>query len=91
MKTKLRISNEDDSHTQSNPKAKLIVEVVQGGQIQRFDRLLKKHHYLEEARPAGDFLRQVAVREGQWVGLLAWGAACYSLKDREQGICPTSR
>ena len=86
MKTNLRISNKDDSHTQSNSKARLIVEVVQGRQIERFDRLLKKHHYLEEARPAGDFLRQVAVREGQWVGLLAWGAACYSLKDRDQWI-----
>jgi hypothetical protein len=28
----------------------------------------------------------VAVLEGQWVGLLSWGAACYALKDRDRWI-----
>ena len=33
----------------------------------------------------GDFLRQVAVREGQWVALLVWGAGgAQALQDRER-------
>jgi hypothetical protein len=41
----------------------------------------------------GDFLRQVAIWKGQWVGLLAWGSACYALKDRDAyiGWTPTLR
>jgi len=43
-------------------------------------------HYLGSAKPVGDFLRQVVVREGEWVGLLAWGPACYALEDRDEWI-----
>lgn len=59
----------------------------------RFDRLLGDFHYLGEGHAAGDYLRQVAVREGKWVGLLAWGSACYALKDRDDriGWTPTLR
>ncbi len=64
----------------------LRIEVVGQRQFKRFDELLKKHHYLEEAKSVGDFLRQVAVDDGKWVALLAWGPACYSLKDRDQWI-----
>lgn len=64
----------------------LRVEVVSGQDVARFDALLKEHHYLGEGRPAGDYLRQVAIEEGRWVGLLTWGAACYALKDRDRWI-----
>lgn len=59
----------------------------------RFDQLLGHYHYLGETRPVGDFLRQVALRDGEWVGLLAWGSACYALKDRDDyvGWTPTQR
>jgi len=43
-------------------------------------------HYLGSAKPVGDFLRQAVVRNGEWVGLLAWGPACYALKDRDEWI-----
>jgi hypothetical protein len=35
----------------------------------------------------------VAILDGEWVGLLAWGSACYALKDRDQyiGWTPTLR
>lgn len=52
----------------------------------RFDELLGDLHYLGSARPVGDFLRQAVVRGGEWVGLLAWGPACYALKDRDEWI-----
>ena len=52
----------------------------------RFDRLLVERHYLGTAPSVGDFLRQVVVREGQWVALLVWGPAALKLKDREKWI-----
>jgi Domain of unknown function (DUF4338) len=69
-------------------KAEPAIEVraVEPEERARFERLLKEGHYLGPAPPVGDFLRQVALRNGQWVGLLVWGPAAYKLKDRERWI-----
>jgi len=71
----------------------LRIDVVTPEDQKRFDRLLGQYHYLGETRPVGDFLRQVAILDGEWVGLLAWGSACYALKDRDAyiGWTPTLR
>lgn len=68
------------------PAAALRIESVEAAEIGRFDALMKAHHYLEEGRPVGDYLRQVAIVDGRWVALLAWGPACYALKDRDRWI-----
>jgi hypothetical protein len=60
--------------------------VTQPEDVKRFDRLLDDGHYLGKTRPVGNFLRQVAVFNGEWVALLAWGAASYRLKDRDEWI-----
>jgi hypothetical protein len=60
--------------------------VVSKADHRRFDALMGDLHYLGSAKPAGDFLRQVVVRDGEWVALLAWGPACYALKDRDEWI-----
>ena len=80
-------------HARSDNGNILKIEVVTPQDRKRFDRLLGQYHYLGETCAVGDFLRQVAVLDGQWVGLLAWGAACYALKDRDQyiGWTPTLR
>lgn len=52
----------------------------------RFEEILGKEHYIGKAKSVGDFLRQVAVRDGEWIGLLVWGPACYSLRDRDEWI-----
>lgn len=52
----------------------------------RFDKLMGDLHYLGSAKPTGDFLRQAVVRNGEWVALLAWGPACYALKDRDEWV-----
>ena len=54
--------------------------------IARFDAMMRDEHYLQAGAPVGDFLRQVVVRDGQWVGLLAWGACSYALQDRDECI-----
>lgn len=71
----------------------LEIKVVELCEQARFDSLLKDKHYIGEARPAGDFLRQVAVLDGEWVGLLVWGSASYRLRDRDDwiGWSPTLR
>lgn len=58
--------------------------MVEPGECERFDQLLAARHYLGQTPPVGDFLRQVVVREGQWVALLVWGPAALKLKDREK-------
>lgn len=64
----------------------LEIRVVAPEEVERFNGLLHEKHYLGETPSVGDFLRQVAVREGKWVALLAWGPAALKLKDREKWI-----
>ncbi len=68
-------------------KPKLSVEIVESSaDIARFDNLLRAEHKLAATPSVGDFLRLVAVRDGQWVALLAWGPCCYALQDRDDWI-----
>ena len=79
---------EQSEDQESFPKSAepLEVRVVASGEIERFNQLLSEKHYLGETPPVGDFLRQVIVRDGKWVALLAWGPAALKLKDREKWI-----
>jgi len=60
--------------------------IVSKSDNKRFDELMGDLHYLGSAKPTGDFLRQAVIRNGEWVALLAWGPACYALKDRDEWI-----
>ncbi len=74
------------------PKAKaegdntLTIRVIRTSETKRFDELLGRYHYLGEGRPAGDTMRMVAEIQGEWAGLLMWGAAAYRLKPRDTHI-----
>ena len=67
---------------------KTALRVRIAGEAERpwFDAQLGQHHYLGAGRPVGDYLRQIVERDGQPVGLLVWGPACYALKDRDLWI-----
>jgi len=52
---------------------------------QGFGRM-EKRHYLKAGRSVGDYLRQVVKVRGQPVAPLAWGPACYALKDRDRWL-----
>ena len=66
---------------------RLAIEVVSTkADVARFDALLNAEHTLAATHAIGDFLRVVAVRDGAWVALLAWGPACYALQDRDDWI-----
>ena len=60
--------------------------IVPKADHQLFDESMGDLHYLGSAKPTGDFLRQAVVRDGDWVALLAWGPACYALKDRDEWV-----
>ena len=63
-----------------------IISIQSREEIKRFDQYLAAEHYLGETPSIGDFMRQVAVEDGQWVALLVWGPAAYRLKDRDAWI-----
>jgi hypothetical protein len=56
------------------------------GEQERFDQLLVEQHYLKSAQLVGERLRYVAEYQGQWVGLMAWSAGAFHLKDREAWV-----
>lgn len=62
------------------------VEVVSPQDAAWFDQQLAERHYLKAGRPVGDYLRQVVKVRGQPAALLAWGPACYALKDRDRWL-----
>src|SRR6056300_1810139 len=68
------------------PKQQITVQVLSPRQRGRFNQLLKKHHYLGNTPPVGDFLEQVVLCDGKWAGLLIWGPAALKLKERERWI-----
>jgi len=63
-----------------------VLAAVTPEEVTRFDELLQDEHYLHAGQPVGDYLRQVIVRDGQWVGLLAWGACSYALQARDEWV-----
>jgi hypothetical protein len=62
------------------------VRVIGVEERERFDALIKAEHYLHTADLVGEQIRYVAEYGGEWVGLLAWNAAAFNLKDREAWI-----
>ena len=73
-------------HSLNDKNQTLEIIVVSKADYKRFDQLMGDLHYLGSGKPIGDFLRQAAIYNGEWVGLLAWGPACYALKDRDEWI-----
>lgn len=45
---------------------------------ERWNALMREHHYLSFGWTVGEALRHVAILEGEWVALLGWGAAALS-------------
>lgn len=62
------------------------IRVVKDQEVNRFNELLRKKHYLKNSRTAGKLVRHVAEYKGQWVGLLTWSAAAYHIKARDEWI-----
>jgi hypothetical protein len=65
----------------------LQVELVAPQQKSRWNRLVRKHHYLKSADLVGEQLRYVVTNaQGDWLALLGWSAAALHLKARDRSI-----
>ena len=62
------------------------VELIDPDQEARWNKLVRKHHYLKEDRMVGESLRYVAKQNGKWIGLLGWSSAAYHLDARDRCI-----
>ena len=74
------------SGSKSLSKNPVQIRVIRAKERKRFKELMGDYHYLGEGHSAGDTMRMVAERDGEWVGLLMWGSACYRLKPRDEFI-----
>jgi len=68
------------------PGAGLTVRLVRLAERPRWRALLATHHYLGDAHPVGETRCYVATYGGQWVALLAWGAAALKCAARDAWI-----
>jgi hypothetical protein len=89
MKTTLRPGSRN-SGLRSLSKNPVQIRVIKARERKRFEELMGEYHYLGEGHSAGDTMRMVAERDGEWAGLLMWGSACYRLKPRDEHIGWTS-
>ena len=54
--------------------------------LARWNRLVRKYHYLKEHRMVGESLRYVAKITGKWIALLGWSSAAFHLRARDAWI-----
>ncbi len=64
----------------------LVVRLASADEVEQFDQLITKHHYLKSAHLVGEHLRYVAQYRGQWLALATWSAAALHLKARDHFI-----
>ena len=65
------------------------VRLIEGKEQERFNKLIETQHYLKDATLVGERLCYVAEYGERWLALLAWSAAAYHLKERDQWIAWT--
>jgi hypothetical protein len=64
----------------------VIVRLILPGERQRWEELMRRHHYLGFAGMVGKSLRYVAEFSGQWLALLGWQAAALKCRPRDRWI-----
>ena len=71
---------------ETTPEA-ITVELVNSPQEEdRWNKLIRKKHYLKEHRMVGESLRYVIKQDGEWIGLLGWSSAAFHLGPRDAWI-----
>jgi predicted transposase YbfD/YdcC len=68
-------------------RREVILELVSDPRDQeRWNQLIRQHHYLKEHCMVGESLRYVAKRDGKWIALLGWSSAAFHLRARDAWI-----
>jgi len=60
--------------------------VTDAKETTRWNKLIRKHHYLKEHRMVGESLRYVAKLKGKRIALLGWSSAAFHLQARDAWI-----
>ena len=69
-----------------NSQCVAVVLVETEAEEARWNKLIRKHHYLKEHRMVGESLRYVAKQKGEWIALLGWSSAAFHLRARDAWI-----
>ena len=64
----------------------VVVRPIRGEERDRWQELMREHHYLGFAGLVGERVEYVATVSGRWVALLAWSAAALKLSLRDRWI-----
>ena len=64
----------------------LVVRPIDNTERDRWDSLMRKHHYLGFRQLVGESIRYVALMQGRWVALIGWASAAYKNGHRDQWI-----
>jgi Domain of unknown function (DUF4338) len=73
-----------DETISAEPSGTVTVQVAAAAEIAWFDAQLTERQYLGAGRSVGNYLKPAVTVPGQVAALLAWGPACYALKDRDR-------
>lgn len=78
-----RLPNKDEQSLLKELEVRLILP----GERTQWNKLVRQHHYLKNARLVGEQLRYVVTdAKGKWLALIGWSAAAMHLKARDQSI-----
>ena len=78
-----RLPNIDEQSLLQELQVRLITPTEKA----QWNKLVRQHHYLKNARLVGEQLRYVVTNaKGWWLALLGWSAAAMHLKARDQSI-----
>ena len=66
--------------------SEVVVRPIEPEERERWDALMRRHHYLGFNRTAGRALRQVAEYQGRWLALLLWQASALMCAPRDAWI-----
>ena len=64
----------------------ITVRLVTSEEEPRWNKWVRKHHYLKEHRLVGESLKYVAQQDGQVIAALGWSSAAYHLQPRDRYI-----
>lgn len=82
QKKAFRVTDEEEAKMLGQVQVRLVLPQ----EAERWEQMVREHHYLKSANLVGERLCYVAEYQGQWVALLGWSAAAYHLKGRESWI-----
>lgn len=78
-----RLPNKDEQSLLKELEVRLVLPQERA----QWNKLVRKHHYLKNARLVGEQLRYVVTdAKGNWLALIGWSAAAMHLKARDQSI-----